>query len=285
MQRMRWDDLRYLLAIARAGTLAAAARRLGVDQTTVARRLGSLEAVLGTRLFERREGSLQPTKSGAVVLSRAAQIEQEVQSLAAGIVHGDATPAGVVRLTAVPILVNHLLIPALSSLTASHPLIRLELIAEPRNLSLPRREVDIALRLSRPQSGAGLLVRRIGDIAYAAYGPRGVGGDALPWIGYEEGLAHLPQARWIAAAAEGANPAPLAVSDAESILQAIRAGLGRSLLPCFVGDRDPRLQRLAGGSITLRRELWLLTHRDLRQHGRIGAAIGWIEGVMIQLRG
>jgi DNA-binding transcriptional LysR family regulator len=271
---MNWDDLRHLLAIARAGTLAAAARRLAVNQTTVARRLATLEAALGARLFERAEGLLRPTKAGELALARAAEVEQEVGALEQGIAGADREPAGLVRVTAVPILVNRLLVPALPALSARHARIRLELIAESRNLSLTRREADLALRLSRPQSGTGLLTRRLGDLDYAVYGPRGRAGARLAWITYEEGLGHLPQARWIAAQAREAL-APLAVSDAESLVHAIRAGIGKSLLPCLIADREPGLRRL--GVAVLHRELWLLAHREQRHHRRIGAVIAWIE--------
>jgi DNA-binding transcriptional LysR family regulator len=274
MQGMNWDDLRHLLAIARAGTLAAAARRLAVNQTTVARRLAALEAALGARLFERTDGLLHPTKAGELALTRAAEVEQEVEALEQGVAGADREPAGLVRLTAVPILVNRLLVSGLPALSRRHPRIRLELIAESRNLSLTRREADLALRLSRPESGAGLLTRRLGDLDYAVYGPRGRAGERLSWITYEEGLGHLPQARWIARQA-GAALAPLAVSDAEALVHAIRAGLGKSLLPCLIADRERGLRRL--GEVLFRRELWLLAHREQRHHGRIAAVIAWIE--------
>jgi len=93
---------------------------------------------------------------------------------------------------------------------------------------------------------------------------------------YEEGLNHLPQARWIAAAAAGEDLAPILVSDAEAILHAIHAGLGRSLLPCFAADLDSRMRRLSGRGAVLTRELWLLTHRDLRHHARIAAVVAWL---------
>jgi DNA-binding transcriptional LysR family regulator len=273
---MDWSDLRYILTVARAGTLAAAARRLGVNQTTVARRLTAADAALGSRLFERRDGVLHPTKAGEAAIARAAQVEQEVAALERGIGDADAVAAGIVRLTAVPILVNRLLIPAVPQLLARHPL-RLELIAEPRNLSLTRREADIALRLARPESGAAL-ARRIGRLDYAVYGPRQRTADALPWITYEEGLSHLPQARFIAAAACAEETAPLLLNDAEAIVQAVRAGLGKSLLPCFVGEREPGLRRFF--RVVLAREIWLMVHRDLRAQPRIAAVIDWLMELM-----
>ena len=281
---VHWNDLRYILAIARAGTLAAAARRLGVNQTTAARRLAAADAALGARLFERMDGGLHPTKLGEAAVSRAAQVEQEVHALEHRISGADGNAAGIVRLTAAPMLVNRLLIPALPQLCARHPQLRIELIAEARNVSLTKREADVALRLARPESGGAVLARRLGHIEYAAYGPRKQAAKRLPWITYEEGLGHLPQARWIATAARGAELAPVLVSDAEAIVHAIHAGLGKSLLPCFVADRDSRLRRLGASDSILTRELWLLTHSDLRHQARIVAVVAWLAELAKTLR-
>lgn len=279
MQGMEWSDLRHVLTVARAGTLAAAARRLGVNQTTVARRLKAAELALGMRLFERRDGVLYPTAAGEAAVARAARVEQEVEALGMG--RGDAIAAGTVRVTAVPILANRLLIPALPKLHALHPQLRIELAAEPRNLDLTRREADIALRLARPESGTAL-ARRIGRLDYAVYAPRRRGGESLPWITYEEGLRHLPQARWMAAA--GGEEAPLLVNDAEAMLQAMRAGLGKALFPCFAAEGDPRLRRLSAPKIALSRPVWLLVHRELRTQARIAAVIAWLERLMPECR-
>lgn len=277
MQGMEWSDLRHVLTVARAGTLAAAARRLGVNQTTVARRLRAAEQALGARLFERRDGVLYPTQAGEAAVARAARVEQEVEALESG-ARGDAAGAsGLVRLTTVPLLANRLLIPALPELFAAHPGLRLELVAEPRNLNLTRREADIALRLARPEGGTAL-ARRIGRLDYAVYAPRRRGGEGLPWITYEEGLRHLPQARWVAAA--GGEEGPLLVNDAEVIVEALHAGLGKALLPCFVAEGDTRLRRLPGPKVALSRPLWLLVHRELRAQPRVAAVIGWLERLM-----
>jgi DNA-binding transcriptional LysR family regulator len=277
MQGMEWSDLRHVLTVARAGTMAAAARRLGVDQTTVARRLRAAERALGARLFERRDGLMSPTAAGEAAIGRAARVEQEVEALASGVRRGETQARGLVRLTTVPLLANRLLIPALPKLFAAHPALRLELVAEPRNLNLTRREADIALRLARPESGTAL-VRRVGRLDYAVYAPRRHGGDTLPWITYEEGLRHLPQARWVAAT--GGEEGPLLVNDAEAILQGLHAGLGRALVPCFVADGDARLRRLPGPKVALSRPLWLLVHRELRAQARIAAVIAWLERLM-----
>jgi len=276
---MEWSDLRYVLTVARAGTLAAAARRLAVNQTTVARRLAAAEKALGTRLFERKDGVLLPTKAGEAAIARAGQMEQDVLALERGIGGADAAPAGSVRVTAVPILANRLLVPASPTLLRRYPQLRLELVAESRNLSLTRREADIALRLGRPEAG-NALTRRIGRLDYAVYGPRRRASD-LAWITYEEGSGHLPQARFIAA--QGEAIAPLAVNDAEALVEAVRAGLGKSLVPCFVGDHVPGLRRLGRG-VAFSRDIWLMVHRDLRAQARIAAVIDWLVALMPMCR-
>ena len=270
---MDWDHLRFVLAAGRAGTLAGAARRLAVDQTTVGRRLAAAEAALGFRLFDRVAGQLRPTAAGLAALARAERMERAAAELL-GEVTGEA--GGSVRLTAVPLLANRLLVPALPALLAAHPGLRLELLAAPGNLSLTRREADLALRLARPEQGGGTLARRIGRLDYAVYGPRRRGAARLPWIGYEPGLAHLPPARWLAAA-EGPR-AVLAVQDAETLWQALLAGLGRSLLPCRLADGEPRLRRLEP-AVALSREVWLLRHADQRGLPAVEATVGWLEAL------
>ncbi len=279
---MDWSDLRYVLAVARAGTLAEAARRLGVDQTTVARRLAAAQTALGARLFDRRDGTLHPTAAGEAALTRAERIAREVEALEAAIAGDDAQIAGTVRITAVPILANRLLVPALPALAARHPALALELIAEARNLSLTRRDADIALRLARPERGTAL-ARRIGQLDYAVFAPSRRGRTALRWITYEESLAHLPHARWIAAeVARGGVLAPLRVSDAEALVEAVRAGLGRTLLPCFLDGCAPGLRQV--GAPVLTRELWLMVHPELRHQARIATVIDWIEATVTRAR-
>jgi DNA-binding transcriptional LysR family regulator len=276
---MDWSDLRYALAISRAGSLAAAARRLGVDQTTVARRLAALERGLAARLFDRIDGTLRPTKAGVALLARAEGAERAIEGIAEAIAGSDLRAEGAVRLTAVPILANRLLVPAIPGLLARHPGLRLELVAEPRNLSLGRREADIALRLARPESGTAL-ARRIGRLDYAVFVARHAREPRrLPWITYDAELAHLPQARWIARAMGEGETAVLTVNDAEAMLQAVLAGLGRSLLPCFLAAGEPRLRRLGAKAPALSREIWLLVHRELRHLARVAAVIDWLEAL------
>jgi len=282
MQDLNWNDLRFVLAVAREQSLAAAARRLGVNESTVGRRLADAESKLGARLFERAGGALWPSAAGETVLAAAERVEREVQAVHEEVSGSDATVAGTVRLTSVPILVNRVLVPALPVLFEGHSALRVELIAEPRDLSLTRREADIALRLARPRREMAVVAKRIGRLDYAVYEPAGrvSAGEAaaLPWITYEDRMADLPQWRWMAEhPAPGGMPPPLKVNDAEAIVEAIKAGLGRSLLPVAVARCEPALAAAGDGSIVLSRELWMMVHPELRNMARIRAVIGWLE--------
>ena len=280
-QEPDWSDLRVVLALARFGTLAEAARRLRVDPTTVARRIVRAEAALGVRLFDRVEGNWRTTAAGASAAAAAERMEGEAGALAEAVAGADARVAGTVRLTAVPLLVDRLLVPALPGLLVRHPDLTVELIAEPRSLSLTRREADLALRLARPTGEQAALARRIGRLAYAAYGPAGVDPAALPWVGYDDSMADLPPARRMVdlAARDGRPMAGLRVNDGGGLLQAVRAGIGRGLLPRMVGDRAAGLVRLDDPDAVLERELWLLIHPELRGLARVRAVAGWLDAV------
>jgi DNA-binding transcriptional LysR family regulator len=286
MQSMNWNDLRYVLAVSRGRTLTAAARLLGVDDTTVARRLTAMQETFRVRLYQRlADGTLQLTTSGERAALHAERIEREIGLLAGGLAGADDMVAGTVRVTSVPIIINHVLVPALQILQKRHPQLQLELIADARDLSLTRREADLALRLARPKTGGTrVTARRIGTLRYEVYGPAACSAaeaKTLPWITYDEAMAHLPQARWIAAAVAGNDGkiASVRMNDAEAVLEAVIAGLGRSLLPCVVADGDSRLRRLGakGRPPALNRELWLLAHSELKTLGRIEAVLDWIE--------
>jgi DNA-binding transcriptional LysR family regulator len=285
MQDLDWNDLRYVLVLSRAGRLAGAARQLCVNETTIARRVARIEKALGSRLFERVNGVLLATEIGQVVVRHAERIEVDVGEVKNAATGADAKAAGGVRITTIPMVMNRILVPALPALLQAHPLLQAHLIADPRNLSLIKREADIALRLARPEKEHGAIARRVGEIAYSVYGPSGAQSRSLPWITYESGMSALPHVSWMAKAIKEEPEAgtSLTVNDSDVALHAIRAGVGRSVLPCCIGDREPGLSRLSGRKPALSRELWLLVHPELRHLGRIRAAIGWIERVIVEL--
>ncbi|MCC7272390.1 MAG: LysR family transcriptional regulator, partial [Alphaproteobacteria bacterium] len=162
-----WDGWRAVLLMARQGTLASAAAALGVDPTTAARRLRRLEEAVGLRLFERQGTRLRPTAACLGLLPRIETAETELLAAERSFGPGAPGPARTLRLTAVAFMVDHLLAPALPELLAGRRL-RVELQADNRNLSLARREADLAVRLGRPDPPQAS-AQRLGDVPYAVY--------------------------------------------------------------------------------------------------------------------
>jgi DNA-binding transcriptional LysR family regulator len=288
MQNASWDDLRYLLAIHRAGSYSAAARHLGVDDTTVSRRLKSLRQAMGTDLFYRNgDATLSLTQTGLAIVERAERMEREAEAI--GQVLGEAKRSiiGTVRITSVPVIVNRVLVPALPPLHKAHPNLVIELVPDARDLKLTRREADLALRLARPTvGGARVVTRRIGTLTYGVFASLAVEdreAAALGWILYDDTMAHLPQSKWLARTllTGKGHPSGLRVTDADSALEAAAAGLGMALLPAMVGARDGRLRAVPNprGEPPLQREIWLLSHLDQRDQNSIRTAVDWIEGI------
>jgi DNA-binding transcriptional LysR family regulator len=286
MHDIDWNDLRYVLALARGRSFAAAGRETKTDATTVGRRLRLLEERLGTALFQRDAGgSMTPTPAGEIAVARAEAIEAEIVALSGALEAADLTAFGKVRLTAPPSIINRLLIPTAAGLLSHHPGLQLELIGDARNFNLTRREADMALRLARPADMANskVVARRIATLNYAVYVAAGKRDQAerLPWLVYEDGMMHLPHARWIAAQVEKSGEGgALAVNDAEALLQAAVAGLGRALLPTILVERVDGLCHVEIDDKTLPvREVWLLTHAELRHFARIRAVAEWLDRV------
>ncbi len=286
MQELNWNDLKYVLAVSRARSLAGAARRIGVNETTVARRIARVERHLETRLFERTLGTLQATDAGVTAVDSAERIEREIQQTETAIAGVDGLAAGVVRLTAVPVIVNRVLVPALPDLLQEHPALQVELIAEPRDLSLTRRDADIAVRMARPAKDQRAVTRRIGEIEYGVYAHAQCDKDDLPWITYEDGMAHLPQAEWMTrqtVTAPATNRPPIRVNDAEAVLHAAKRGLGKSLVPIPIASREHDLVRIDSGPPPLVRELWLMVHPELRELRRIRVVMDWLAATASRL--
>jgi DNA-binding transcriptional LysR family regulator len=275
-----WSDLRVVLAVARSKTLRASAMSLRVNQSTVSRRVTALEAALGVRLFERVGGAMTATRAGETVIDAAEQMEHHVLSIQERIANQDAVVAGNVRVTTVSTIANRILIPAISQLRLRHPALCLELISDNSNLSITRREADIAVRFARPSKDDGMLCQRIGEIEYAVFGAAGTSPEDLPWVTYDDFWENVPQARWIASTKREEDPTPLLVNDGEAILHAVRSGLGKSLLPVFLQRRFENLQVLPGYGQVLSREVWLIVHPQIRRLARIQAVMTWVASVV-----
>ncbi|MEP3115896.1 LysR family transcriptional regulator [Nisaea sp.] len=286
MQIRNWYDLQILAAVRSGGSIAAAARLLGIDQTTVGRRLNALQEGTGVNLLVRTgDRRLVLTPAGEEVAERALAMEREAIAASALLGEQRLRVAGTVRLSAVPVLVNRILAPAAASLLSEHPDLTLELIPENRDLNLTRREADLALRMARPESGGSTVkIRKLGALRYDAYGTNGGATDtSAPWILFEDAMAHLPHARWLERRSRrnGQGAGGLRVCDAETALEAVAAGLGYSILPAMIADRDHRLAAIAmtGAEPLPEREVWLLSHARQPNAAAIGAVTVWLEGV------
>lgn len=273
---MNWDDLRILVVLAREKTLAAAARRLGVDQTTVARRLRALEDSLGAVLFERDEGQWRLTAFGQCALERAERIEEDVAGIFRSAEAEAQNVSGVVRLTSVASLNSDYLVHRLPDLYARHPGIVIDLVDSDANLNIARREADVAIRLSRPESG-DFIIRKLAVMGLAIYESARpeVVPDRSGWVAYDEELMHVPEMRWLEAH-RGDEPIRLRNNSTRTLCGAVSGGIGRGILPAFVADMEPDLRRSGPGDIVLSRDLWLVIHREARETPRIAVVADWL---------
>lgn len=276
--RLGWDDLRLVLAIGREGSLAGAARVLHVDHSTVHRRIGQIERRLGARLFERHRTGYAPTPAGEEAIATARRVEEDVLRLESRLAGEDMRPSGAVRISTSETILLALLTPIFAALRRARPEIVLEVGTTSQSVNLTRREADIAVRvINNPPEH--LVGRRVGEILMPVYGSRSVLGEEggaddtdparYDWVGFDEGLAHIPPAKWMAANV----PAERIVYRSDTSLamaDAVRAGMGVAPLPHVVGDPDARLRRLEPSLMPEDvRTLWLLTHPDLARVARI----------------
>lgn len=288
---MDWDDVRSFLAIARGRSLSAAARELGVRQSTMSRRLEALEARAGARLLQRTPRGYELTPLGEAVLGNAERMEAEAIAVQRLVQGRDVALSGVVRLTTVEVLAELVVPHAIAALQAKHPGITIDLFSDPRSFNLSRREADLALRMVRFE-GNDLVSRRMGTMASALYastdylarhGHPGESADHAV-VTVLEDQAHLAEARWLA---ERLSTARIAVrtNSRNGQLAAARAGLGLACLPCVLGDGVHGLVRLSAPGEAPSREVWLGVHADLRHMPRIRAVIDALDGAFGAMRG
>jgi len=262
-----WDDFRFVFALAKSGTLSAAAKDLEVEHTTVSRRLKRFEATLGRPLFVVDRSGYRLTAFGEEVARRAALMDDHARSLPDAPEVGERF-VGPIRLTTARTLASGYLLPRLLEFAKTHVEIELTVLAEARVLSLARREADIAVRLGRPED-SDLVGSHVADIEYAYFcspdvAERALAGDPLAFVDYELGNGGS-EAGWIAKHRQGAR---FAFRSNNQLLQtdAVRGGVGVGLLPKYLA-RD--LVLLPWGPTPPRREIWLMTRRDLADVPRI----------------
>lgn len=281
---MDWNDIKVFLALVRHGSVRAAASKLGVSHSTVARRIEVLEKRLGVRLFDRISTGYAITPAGEDVLAIAEGVENDLDSLERRVVGRDQRLVGNIRLTTADFLATHLLMPHLADFTRQYPDINLEVVTTYQVLDMNKREADVALRFTRkpPEHLVGRQLATLSTTAYASVEyleqhQLGADSDAC-WIGYN-GQARYP--KWVR---ESDYPHLPARGHFESMLlqlDAAKAGMGIAMLPCMLGDSEPSLCRVPPGTLTPAFELWLLTHRDVRTTARLRVFTGFLSQAII----
>lgn len=274
-----WDDARYFLAVHRTGSLTAAGRQLGVNQSTVSRRMRSLEEALGARLFVQTQDGYFLSPAGERLLPRAARMEDEALALEREATGQEARLSGTVRVTGADSFSPRVLAPLLVEFQARVPGIDLELIADIRTLSLTKREADLAVRTMRPREPS-LVIRRICGLSSAVYAAKAYGrkvdpGDLAshPFVSTDD--ATWVESLWLARTAPGARVV-FKSNSTEAHLAATKKGVGLGILPCYVADSDPDLERIIAPEKVVSRDLWLVVHRDLQHTARIRACADFL---------
>jgi DNA-binding transcriptional LysR family regulator len=281
-----WEDIRYFLAVAQSGTLSGAARSLKVDHATVSRRLAALEAALDVRLVDRLPRSCRLTAIGMQVFERAMEMEAGAHGIARLAKAAHAPLVGRVTLSAPPVLVTHLLAGHLPRFRAEYPNIRLSLSAQGQQVSLSRREADVAVRLVRPEE-AGSVTRKIGTMALGLYAHRSYVHLAVPerweFIAWDETYADSPAQSWLLHIAGGRSVVCELTQSSEHLV-AVRAGVGVAGLPCFLGEQDRDLVRIDQDVPPFARDIWLAVHRDLRNTPAVRAVMDFVASVVSENR-
>jgi DNA-binding transcriptional LysR family regulator len=281
---MDWDDVRVFLAVARNGSLRAAGRALGLSQPTIGRRLAGFEATFGgPTLFDRLPEGLRLNAAGNALLPDAERLENAALSLERRRAVASPALSGTVRVSvgewAARFLARCLSGPANTPLPSG---ITLELVESRQTANLARREADLAVRHHPPESG-DLYVAKVGTFACAVYRRRDSDTDA--WITYTEEQAHYATARWVQRQIEETGgTVALRASSMTMQWEAIVAGSGRGVLPCYAGDDDPLLERLTPPVPEIAAHYSVIVHRDLRRAVCVRAVIDWVHQAFAEQR-
>ncbi|MBL4749692.1 MAG: LysR family transcriptional regulator [Amylibacter sp.] len=267
---MQWDDLRIFLAIARAGSISGAAKRLGVQHSTVSRRLRSLEDQLGTQLIERKKSGYELTEAGEELQMSASRIEVEILGFEGAQAGHDTDAAGELRVSAINNMASTVLMPVFTRFTEAYPKIEFHLVVTNKFVKLAERDADIAIRLTNAPLET-LIGTRLTTVASAVYGSLDycrrvqAGTAAQKWLGIECCGFHTS---WTKDACPN-NDHNFFVDDTLLTLAALKAGAGLAYLPCFMGDSEPSLARFRPPEAKHNLGLWLVYHRDLRRTKRV----------------
>ncbi|KLN61719.1 hypothetical protein WH96_05215 [Kiloniella spongiae] len=291
-----WDDLRIFLAVARCGSITAGAIQLGLDQSTVSRKLQSFEERLGLNLFigNAKRNTLSP--SGQRIFEGAARLEKEVEDINQNIAGLNEEQGGTIHIVTTNILSNHLLMSVTSEFLHKYPDINLRIRTQDideKHLSsnnshhnpLPG---DLALYATNTPN-EDLFGRKLATATFASYASRDYldslkgDHDKIVWLNWDDGTA---TPTWPRLAPEIPDHMCRLRSDSvANLLDAVRLGIGATILPCFIGEQDPNLVRLTPGQTVSQRDIWLLMHKDLRRVPRIRTFVDFFVQRIKERRG
>jgi DNA-binding transcriptional LysR family regulator len=274
-----WDDVKIFLSLCADRTFAGAARKLGVDQTTVGRRLAAMERRLCAKLFERTPDGLLLTATGQEIWAAAQTMEQSAIAIERRAAGQDTRLAGSVRLTTTDTLANWLVLQKLSRFHQRYPDIQIELVTDSHILDIERREADMAIRVARPAEPQ-LVARRLGSLAIALYASRkylathlrprpgeGLRGHDLIYYGTLRPAQGQP---FLGEPLDGARFSFRSNSTLAQV-NAAAAGFGIGALPCYLADSHPELVRLWRERSPEFQDVWLVIHQDVRRTARVRA--------------
>ena len=280
--QLEWGDLSVILAVCRAGTLSGAARHLGVDHSTVYRRVNTIEERTGVRFFVRLSDGYRMTEAGETTLQYAERIENEVHALGREIVGQDARLQGSVRVTAPEGMMAQLLPQAAAQFLMQHPGVKIDLIGGTDSLDLSKREAEVAVRATRKPPDSSL-AQKVCSFRFGLYSSR----KYLKTWGDEP----LSEASWCFIRGISAWLVPLIWKKQEHadactvlsgnsvhpLIEAVAQGVGVTALPCYIGDREKRLVRIGPPLESLSLQLWVLTHTDLRHTVRVKTLMSHLQ--------
>lgn len=281
-----WDDMRVFLAVARARKIAPAARALGLDPTTLTRRIARLEQALGARLFDLSMGERVLSEQGLAMLAHAERVESASLAAMEEATGKSRMLSGQVRLSVAEGFGTWVLAPGLADFHARHAGIRLDLISASGFLNPSKREADMALMLARPQRGR-LSARRLGDYRLHLYAADAYleqrGEPANPaallhhtLVGYVPDFIFSPELDYLNEVHAGLE-AHLRSTSINMQYRMIAESAGIGILPDFIGRRDPKLRSLLTDAVQITRSFWLVIHEDLRRLPRIEAVAQWLQ--------
>lgn len=274
-----WEDLRHFTVFAQEKSLSAAARRLKVDHATVARHIATLEDALQLKLVERRPRAYYLTADGEHIAEIGKRMELDSFAVERSASAGQSSISGEVTISAPPSMAAALIAPRLVELRGKYPDLHIRLSGDTRNVSLVRREADIAIRLSRP-TDAELVVRKLAMVPFFLYASPAYlaanNANDRAYIAYDASMDDTPQQTWLQTQA-GSHPIVLRSNDLAIQAAAAIAGVGIAVLPEFMGSQNEHLIRVPHKGVAPKREIWVAVHSDLRHAPRIQAVMAFVS--------